>query len=108
MQKAIWFTCLVGGLGITREVLVLHNDKQSAIQLAKNPMHHFRSKHFDMKYHFIQDMVEKKVVELHYCNTKDNLVDLFTKDVATRQFVMLRDYLVNPLTFKGEYVRQFC
>lgn len=60
-----------------------------------------------MKYHFIQDIVEKKIFKLHYCNTKENLVELFTKGIATYHFVNLRDYLVSPLTFKGEYVGAF-
>jgi len=61
-----------------------------------------------MKYHFIKDVVDKKIVDLHYFHLEDNLADLFAKDVDTHQFVKLRDYLVIPLTFKGEYVEYYC
>ena len=49
-------------------------------------------------------MVEKDQVELHYCNTKINLVDIFTKGVVKAQYVMLRDSMVSPLCIKGENV----
>lgn len=45
-------------------------------------MHHSRYKDFDMNYHFIKDMVDKKAVELHHCKSEDNVADLFTKGVA--------------------------
>jgi len=57
-----------------------------------------------MKYNFIHDMVDKKVVELKHCSTLDNIADIFTKGIAKAQFLKLRDCLVNPLIFKGEYV----
>jgi len=60
---------------------------------------------FDIKHHFIQDMVEKKIVNLHYFQKENNLANLFTKGIATCQFVKLRYYLVSPITFKGGHVR---
>ena len=49
-------------------------------------------------------MVEKDQIELHYCNTKINLADIFTKGVVKAQYVMLRDSMVSPLCIKGENV----
>ena len=45
-------------------------DNMNAIKLAKNPIHRGMTKHFDMKYHFIRDLVQKKQVELKYINTQ--------------------------------------
>ena len=65
---------------------MIYCDNVSAIKLAKNPVHHSRTKHFDMKYHFIRDLVQKNDVELKHINTKHQLADIFTKAVAKDQF----------------------
>ena len=57
-----------------------------------------------MKYHFIRDMVEKKIVELRHVNTLDNVADIFTKAIIKAQFLKLRNILVSPLSIKGENV----
>jgi hypothetical protein len=83
---------------------VIYCDNTSAIKLAKNPVHHSRTKHFDLKYHFIRDLVQKKELELMYIKTKEQLQDIFTEGVAKVQFLKLRDQIVSPLNIKGEYV----
>ncbi|MCO5563394.1 hypothetical protein L7F22_017035 [Adiantum nelumboides] len=60
-KEAIWLTCLVGDLG---EVSVLHCDSQSAIQLAWNPVFHAKTKHVDVKYHFIRNLFYDKRLHL--------------------------------------------
>lgn len=57
-----------------------------------------------MKYHFIRDMVEKKIVELRHISTLDYVVDIFTKAIVKAQFLKLRNILVSPLNIKGENV----
>ena len=57
-------------------------DNQSAMKLAKNPVFHQRSKHIDIKYHFIRDEVLKGIVNLFYVQSVDNLADPFTKPVS--------------------------
>jgi hypothetical protein len=57
-------------------------DNQSAIALAKNPVHHQRSKHIDIKYHFVRFEVQEGVIELMYIPTAENVADVFTKPVT--------------------------
>ena len=57
----------------------LNVDNQGAIALAKNPVHHQRSKHIDIKYHFIRSQVEDGSVQLMYVPTSNNVADIFTK-----------------------------
>ncbi|MCO5583013.1 hypothetical protein L7F22_036919 [Adiantum nelumboides] len=59
-KEAIWLTHLVGDLGIVGEVPVLHCDSQSATQLARNPVFHAKTKHVNVRYHFIRDVFEDK------------------------------------------------
>ena len=66
-------------------------DNISAIKLAKNPVHNSKTKHFDLKQHFIRDLVQNKVVDLKYIKTKEQIRDIFTKAVVKDQFLTLRD-----------------
>ena len=52
------------------------------LALAKNPVHHQRSKHIDIRYHFVRDEVQKGHVDLRYVPTEDNVADVFTKPVS--------------------------
>ncbi|KAH9102856.1 hypothetical protein AeMF1_020649, partial [Aphanomyces euteiches] len=59
--------------------VVIYEDNQSTIHIAQNSEHHGRSKHIDVRYMFVRDLVEAKHFELRYCNTKQQLADFFTK-----------------------------
>jgi len=62
------------------DCVLLYVDNQGAISLAKNPVHHKRTKHIDVKYHFIRSEVNKSVM-LAYIPTENNTADIFTKPV---------------------------
>ena len=64
-------------------------DNQSALMLAKNPICHQRSKHIDVKYHFIRDEVMNGIVSLSYVPSFENRADVFTKPVSYQK---LKDY----------------
>jgi hypothetical protein len=60
-------------------------DNKSAIDLANNPVYHKRSKHIDIKYHWLRQHVAKdgfKTVTLHHCTTLEMVADLFTKSLS--------------------------
>jgi hypothetical protein len=54
-------------------------DNQAAIALASNNKFHSRTKHIDLRYHFVRDHVKNGTFGLHYCPTDDNVADAFTK-----------------------------
>jgi hypothetical protein len=64
-------------------------DSKSALALAKNPVFHERSKHIRVRHHFIQGCLEKGSIKTGYINTKDQLVDLFTKPLGRIRFLEL-------------------
>jgi len=68
-------------------------DNTSAIYLSKNPIQHSRSKHIEVKHHFIRDHVSKKEVELIFVNTNDKLADIFTKPLVEDRFLLLKEKL---------------
>jgi len=75
------------------EVLTLYCDNLSAINISKNPIQHSRTKHIDIRHHFIKDLVEEKVVTLEHVDTEEKLIDIFTKALDVKQFETLRGKL---------------
>lgn len=66
-------------LGQNQESYVLYCDSQSAIHLSKNSTYHSRSKHIDVRYHWIRDMLENKLLRIEKIHTNDNGADMMTK-----------------------------
>ena len=65
--------------GFQRDTVILYVDNQGAIALAKNPVYHQKSKHIDIKYHFVRSQVENENVKLVYVPSDENVADMFTK-----------------------------
>ena len=82
-KEAIWLHRLCSGVGLVQQTVRLDCDIQSAIFLAKNPAYHLKTKHIDVPYHFVRDMVEEKKVLLEKVDTLKNVVYSLTKFVRT-------------------------
>ena len=54
---------------------------------------HGRSKHIDVKFHFLSDLTNEGIVELVHCHTQDQLADIMTKPLKLEAFLKLRDRL---------------
>jgi len=57
-------------------------DNQSSIKMSQNPVLHSKTKHIDIRYHYIREAVAKGTVTLEYCPTKDMAADLLTKPLG--------------------------
>ncbi len=79
--------------GLTFEKVPLFYDNTSAINIAKNPVQHSRTKHIDICFHFLRDHVEKGDVELQFLDTKSQLADIFAKPLDSNRFAFLRGEL---------------
>ena len=64
------------------EPVTLHIDNQGAQKLACNPVLHKRSKHIDIKYHHIKEVIKNEQIILRYCPTEDMVADILTKSLA--------------------------
>jgi hypothetical protein len=78
---------------VQQSVLTLYCDNLSAINISKNSIQHSRTKHIDIRHHFIRDLVEDKVVILEHVTTKEQLANIFTKALDVKQFERLRSKL---------------
>ena len=65
-------------------------DNSSVIELAKNPAFHSRTKHIDVRYHYIRMIVEKKWIKLMHVPSEEQLVDIMTKALGRIKFVYQR------------------
>ena len=65
-------------------------DNKSAIEISRNPVHHGRTKHIKVQYHFIRKCVEEGKLSLRYVRTEDQLADLFTKSLGISKFCEFR------------------
>ena len=68
--------------GCREQPVLLYADNQGAIALAKNPVHHQRSKHIDIRYHYIRSEIQNGNVELFYVPSESNVSDIFTKPAS--------------------------
>jgi len=89
VQEAIWLNRLLTELGEMSKVPILNLDNQGALALAKNPVHHSRTKHIEIRYHFIREKVLKNEIELRYCATQNMIADILTKPLAKPSFQRL-------------------
>ena len=71
--------------------------------MAKNPVHHSRTKHIAIKYHFIREAEATKEIKLDYCRTEDQIADIFMKALPRPRFEELRAMLgVTEICIKEE------
>jgi hypothetical protein len=80
IQECLYIRQLAGELLQTSDQpTVVYEDNQSTIKIAENAEHHGRSKHIDVRYMFVRDLVEANQFILKYCPTKQQIADFFTK-----------------------------
>ncbi|GJT96714.1 hypothetical protein Tco_1092232 [Tanacetum coccineum] len=84
--QVLWMRSQLSDYGFVLSKIPLYYDNQSAIALCCNSVQHSRSKHIDIRHHFIKDQVERRVVELYFVETKYQLVDIFTKALPRERF----------------------
>jgi len=66
----------------TASTLMIYSDNQGAQCLAKNAIFHARSKHIDIKYHYIRDLYKKNIIDIEYVATEDIISDVLTKNLS--------------------------
>lgn len=92
--QAVWMRRILEKLNHVQDgCTTVFCDNSSTIKLSKNPVMHGRSKHIDVRFHFLCDLTQDGVVELVHCGTQDQVADLMTKPLKLEAFMKLRDHL---------------
>ncbi|KAK1590971.1 hypothetical protein Q3G72_000097 [Acer saccharum] len=88
--QLLWMKQILKDYEIEQGKMTLYCDNLSAINISKNPVQHSRTKHIDIRHHFIRDLVEHSIVSLEHLPTKNQLADLLTKPLDKERFKTLR------------------
>ncbi|KAK8916713.1 hypothetical protein KSP39_PZI022778 [Platanthera zijinensis] len=104
--EAVWLNRLFKELLAKEEgkPIQIKCDNTAAIGIAKNPIFHNRTKHIELRYHFLKDLVEEKQVELSYCQSNKQLADIMTKPLPEQNFMEFRKLLVSALRGDDENI----
>ncbi|KAH9697113.1 protein NEN2 [Citrus sinensis] len=85
--EAKWLRGLVSELELRQESVTIHCDSSSAMQLSKNPKYHERTKHIDVRMHFIREEISTGVVDVVKIPSEINLVEMLTKPLLIVKFI---------------------
>ncbi|KAJ9551554.1 hypothetical protein OSB04_015599 [Centaurea solstitialis] len=88
-SQVLWMRTQLRDHGYNFNHIPIYCDSKSAIAITCNPVQHTRTKHIDIRYHFIKDHVERGTIELYFVNTEYQLADLFTKPLDEKRFNFL-------------------
>ena len=82
-KEAMWIRQLLKEIGLQTVAgpTVICSDNQGCIALARNPIHHARTKHIDARYHFVREKIENGDIDLEFCPTDNMVADVLTKGV---------------------------
>ncbi|GKA89136.1 retrovirus-related pol polyprotein from transposon TNT 1-94 [Tanacetum coccineum] len=101
----LWMRSQLTDYGLGFNKIPMYCDNKSAIALCCNNVQHSRSKHIDIRFHFIKEQVENGAVELYFVNTEYQLADIFTKALCRERI----EFLINKLgmrSFTPETLKQ--
>jgi hypothetical protein len=83
-------------VSISDDNVLIQVDNQGAkpMNLARNPVHRQRSKHIDIKYHFIRSEIQVGIISLEYVPTEDNIADVFTKPASKGKLEKFKHFML--------------
>ena len=88
-KEAVWLQRILKELGLIKYLLsptLIYEDNQGTIALAENPEFHRRTKHIDIRYHWVRDAVLRKLITLEHISTVDQAADGLTKALQMKAF----------------------
>ncbi|KAG6521833.1 hypothetical protein ZIOFF_018966 [Zingiber officinale] len=92
--EAVWLRRILSDVEQKQEApITIFCDNNSTIAMTKNPVFHARTKHIELRHHFIRDLVSDKKIQLKFINTNKQLADGFTKAVSSGKIEQLRNHV---------------
>ncbi|KAK6116095.1 hypothetical protein DH2020_008364 [Rehmannia glutinosa] len=88
--QLLWMKQTLADYKCSFENVPIFCDNISAINIAQNPVHHNRTKHIEIRHHFLRDCVSKRKIEISFVPSQDQLADIFTKPLTSETFASIR------------------
>lgn len=82
---------------IVKTPIIINIDNQSAMKIAENDVDHARTKHIDIKYHFIKNEIDDKIIQLKWVPTEKQVADIFTKGLGFVTYNKFKNMLVSKV-----------
>lgn len=92
-RQAMWIKSLLRELGIPMKAFPIYGDNQGSIFISSNPVQERRTKHIDIRYHYVRELVESKEIEILFVDGNNNPADMFTKNLGHVKFLKFREHL---------------
>ena len=92
-RQVVWIRTLLSEIGYQLKPIAICGDNNGSLFIASNPVTETRSKHIDIRYHYIRDVIDRKLVEVFHIDGNENPADLFTKDLKHIKFHKFRGML---------------
>ncbi|GJT68533.1 retrovirus-related pol polyprotein from transposon TNT 1-94 [Tanacetum coccineum] len=89
-QQALWMKQALVDYDIVLDDIHVLCDNKGAIDLSKNPILHYRTKHIEIRHHFLRDNVQKGNISIEKVSFEDNIADILTKPLKREPFNLLR------------------
>ena len=89
-RQVVWITQILTELGYSLKPIPICGDNQGSIFISSNPVTERQSKHIDIRYFYIREIIERKIVEVFYIDGNDNPADMFTKNLGHVKFYKFR------------------
>jgi hypothetical protein len=91
--QLLWMRQTLWDFGYNLSKVPLLCDNESAIRLVDNLVEHSRTKHIDIRHHFLRDHRQRGDIDIYHISTKNQLADIFTRPLDEKRFCMLRSEL---------------
>jgi hypothetical protein len=96
--ELMWFIHLLKSIGYLLPAPALYCDNLSAINMAKNPVFHHRTKHIEIDVHFVREQVARGILSLQHISGPAQIADIFTKPLCVAKFLPNRTKLfISPI-----------
>jgi hypothetical protein len=94
IKEMLWIQQVFRELNLDLPIPNIYEDNNGAIQLIQHPAHHERTKHIDIRFHFIRNVLQEGKLKIQRVDTKSQLADIFTKPLAAPTFETLKQMIV--------------
>ena len=94
VQEVLWLRGILCELGATPGTTTVHCDNQGAKALAESSRYHQRTKHINVRYHFIRHHVNSGEIKIDWISTAEQQADIMTKALGPQVYLPLRDKIM--------------